>query len=206
MKTANLFLNGSFVEYSDIDRSVYTVAADGGVVNALKNKCIPDIIIGDGDSIQQIPAEYRFRTKSIPFEHAPDQDYTDIEKSLYFLEKHGFDHIKIFCFYGDRMDHVVAGLSSCSRFRDLYIEVFTDTQTITKLPMTYTIKCFPNETLSLLPYPIAVNVTTKGLKWELQDKTLSLGDLISISNVAVERTVAIQYTKGTLFLFRPIKI
>ena len=151
MKTANLFLNGSFVEYSDVDRSVYTVAADGGVVNALKNKCIPDIIIGDGDSIQQIPTKYRSRTKSIPFEHASDQNYADIEKALQYLENHDYTYIKIYCFSGERIDHMLAGLSACNRFQGMQIELCSSSQKIIKLPYNYSLKCSPGETLSLLP-------------------------------------------------------
>jgi thiamine pyrophosphokinase len=204
MKTANLFLNGTFVEYSDVDRSVYTVAADGGVVNALKNKCIPDIIIGDGDSIQQIPTKYRSRTKSIPFEHASDQNYADIEKALQYLENHDYTYIKIYCFSGERIDHMLAGLSACNRFQGMQIELCSSSQKIIKLPYNYSLKCSPGETLSLLPYPTAQNVTTSGLKWELQNSQLKLGNFISISNEATTTNVTIKYTNGVLYLFRPI--
>jgi thiamine pyrophosphokinase len=207
MKKANLFLNGSFTEYGDIiDRTLYTIAADGGVVNAIKNKCITAAIAGDGDSIQEIPARYKKEIQSIPFISTPDQDFTDFEKALTILQLNGYTYINVYCFDGKRIDHMISGLSICSGFKTMTIILHTHEQIVMRLPYTFSLQCKIGTTISLLPFPTASNVTTNGLQWELNNSTLKLGGFLSVSNKTRISTINIRYTKGTLYIFRPIKI
>lgn len=199
MKQANLFLNGTLADYGSlIQRDLYTIAADGGVVNALRNSCTVAAIIGDGDSYPQ-------DKQDIPFIHTPDQNATDFEKALSYLQAHHYTHISVYCFQGDRIDHMLAGLSSCLQFPDLDIELYTAEQRLRRLSEESVIHTIPNETISLIPFPETHGVTTNGLAWELNKSTLKLGSLVSISNRALHTQVKIQYTKGVLYLIRPIR-
>lgn len=207
MKKANLFLNGSFTDYGEvIDRKLYSIAADGGIVNALKNACKPAAIVGDGDSIQDAPFSLKNEIASIPFIHTPDQDFTDFEKALRFLQSKGYTYINVFCFDGERIDHMLSGLSICSGFETLTIILHTHSQIVMKVPYSFFLQIKTGTTVSLLPFPTASHVSTTGLQWELSDATLNLGGFLSVSNKTTQSKINIRYTEGTLFLFRPIKI
>lgn len=206
MKTANLFLNGSYTDYGDIiDRSIYTIAADGGVLNALDNGCKPVIIIGDGDSIKEVPKAYKEKIQGIPYIPAPDQDFTDFEKALHYLKEKGYTYINVYCFSGDRVDHMISGLSICSSFKTMTVVLFTSSQIVMMLPKSFFLQINPRTIISLLPFPTAYEVTTSGLQWNLSNARLELGGFLSVSNKTLQSEVNIRYTKGTLFLFRPIK-
>ncbi len=55
--------------------------------------------------------------------------------------------------------------------------------------------------ISLLPFPIAENVTTKGLNWLLKNEDLSITERIGTRNFAKENTIEISYKKGDLLIF-----
>lgn len=200
-------MNGSFTDYGTlINRSLYTIAADGGVVNAIKNNCIPAAIAGDGDSIQEIPSHYKKIIKSIPFIPTPDQNFTDFEKALTILQLNGYTYINVYCFDGERIDHMISGLSICSSFKTMTIILHSRSQIVMKVPNSFSLQCKVGTIISLLPFPTASNVTTNGLQWELTNDTLKIGGFLSVSNKTRLAKINIRYTKGTLFIFRPIKM
>ena len=55
--------------------------------------------------------------------------------------------------------------------------------------------------ISLVPFPAAEGVTTKGLNWSLNNENLSLTSRIGTRNFACEQEVAISYEKGNLVVF-----
>lgn len=203
-KKANLFLHGTYADYTKIiDSSFYTIAADGGVENALKNGIVPAVIIGDGDSMSTLPESLKKQVNNIKYIAAPDQNYTDFEKGLVYLEERGYDEIFVFSFQGSRIDHMLAGLSSASRFKGS-VTLFSEHQRIELLEREQTVSTKVNEIISLIPFPKANNVSTRGLEWELQDADLTLGEYVSISNRAKETEITIQYNSGLLYLIRSI--
>ena len=203
-KKANLFLHGTYADYTKIlDTTFYTIAADGGVENALKNGIVPAAIIGDGDSMTTLPESLKKQIENITYIAAPDQDYTDFEKALTYLEEHGYDEIFVFCFEGGRIDHMLAGLSSASRFKGC-VTLFSEHQRIELLEKQQTVSTQVDEIISLIPFPKANNVSTNGLEWELQNANLTLGEYISISNKAKKTEITITYYSGVLYLIRSI--
>lgn len=197
---ANLFLNGTFTKYSHIDTSLYTLAADGGLHNSLKNGITPDAVIGDGDSFSELPKSVLKKANKVPYIKAADQEYTDFEKALQYLKKQGFKEINVYCFQGDRIDHMLAGLSAASCFSDLSITFFSKTQQIRKLPKNYAEILPIGTVISLLPFPFAGQVTTQGLEWELSKKDFKLGTFISISNCTNMEKIIIKHSSGCLYL------
>ena len=55
--------------------------------------------------------------------------------------------------------------------------------------------------ISLYPFPIAENIYSKGLNWELQNDTLSITSKIGTRNFAVDDEVFIEYNSGDLLVF-----
>ena len=54
---------------------------------------------------------------------------------------------------------------------------------------------------SLMPFPIAKNIETKGLKWPLYKEDFILGERIGTRNIAENQEVSIKYKEGDLLIF-----
>jgi thiamine pyrophosphokinase len=200
-KQANLFLNGRETRYMhSLDRSLYTLCADGGLRNALANGVRPDAVLGDGDSLHEYQERGDVDLNGVPFIEAADQDHTDFEKALYFLQERGYRDIRVYCFEGDRLDHMLAGLSAVTTMKKLRITVHTSTQRLWLLPRSFKLSCRPGETVSLIPFPYAGGVSTAGLRWNLDGHNLELGVFLSISNTTEAEEIQVSCTTGTLFL------
>ena len=52
-----------------------------------------------------------------------------------------------------------------------------------------------------MPFPIAKNIETKGLKWPLYKEDLILGERIGTRNIAENKDVTIKYNQGDLLIF-----
>lgn len=200
-KRANLFLNGSFMDCAAfLYEGAFTVAADGGVVNARKNGITPDVVLGDGDSIE--PDDIA----GLVYINAPDQNYTDFEKSLQFLVSKGFTDIDVFCFSGGRTDHMLSGLSVAAAYRDkARLRIFSGSVVMELLPRSAELKAPVGTRLSLIPYPRADGVTTSGLVWEVEGE-MELGALVSISNRTRAASVVLRHTSGSLFLVMDMSV
>lgn len=93
----------------DLDRGLPIVAADGGADAVLDHGRVPDVVIGDLDSMSETA---RSCIPSDRIHLVAEQDSTDFDKVLRnvhapFFEAHGF--------MGRRMDHSLAALNTLVR-------------------------------------------------------------------------------------------
>jgi len=80
------------------------ICADGGANSALQMSLVPDVIIGDLDSISS-EALKNFRTESKIIQLKRQND-TDVEKCLKYAIKSGFDKVILMGVTGNRLDHI----------------------------------------------------------------------------------------------------
>ncbi len=197
-KIANLFLNGNKINYSKIlNKNHYTLCADGGFRNCLFNKIEPSLVIGDMDSGGD--------KSGFKFIKDPDQDTTDFEKAINFLIKEGFEKVLVYSYCGDRLDQMLAGLSSTKKFveqDDLEIILFTETQRIEFLPKKYSGRAKVGELLSFVPLFETKKLFTTGLKWNLTGQDLEFSKFISTSNEAISEELTLEFEAGTLLMLR----
>lgn len=109
-----LFLNykyppKDFLFYRRKIKSGVTVAVDGGVRFFLKNKALPDIIIGDFDSAPPLSKKYLAQTEVIVFPTAKDK--TDSQLALELALERGAREIEIFGgVSSSEIDHTLGNL------------------------------------------------------------------------------------------------
>jgi len=58
-----------------------------------------------------------------------------------------------------------------------------------------------HKTISLVPFPKAKEITTKGLQYPLNKEDLAFGKRIGTRNKAIENEVEISFKSGNLFVF-----
>ena len=90
------------------------ICADGGANSALKMKLVPDIIIGDLDSISPEPLkEFKSVSKIIKLKRQND---TDVEKCLKYAIKNKFAEALLAGATGNRLDHSFCNLGIVLKF------------------------------------------------------------------------------------------
>ncbi len=207
MKKALLFLNGeppkslpNFTEYDFIS------CTDGAFLY-LKKMNFPvkklNFISGDFDTRDnENHWSELLENEHLDFIKTPDQDKTDFEKNLEILIQKKITHVDIFGGSGKEMDHFLGNLSTAAKFKDVLKIVFFDeysqyffTENCTEL------NDVKGKTISLYPFPSVKNISTKGLKWTLDNDDLDLTTRIGTRNIAENCVVTIEYEEGDLVVF-----
>jgi len=198
MKTKKVFLllNGEqprelpvFSDYEII------CATDGAYQYLLKHQIKPHFISGDFDSLESIP-------KEIETIATPDQNFTDFDKILQILFNKGYKTIDVFGASGKEQDHFLGNLNTAIQWEKKLKITFFDNYGRYFLADKKTIidNCI-HKTVSLIPFPSATEVTTKGLQYSLSKEDLVFGKRIGTRNKAIENQIEISFNSGNLFVF-----
>ncbi len=204
---ALLFINGDAPK-SLLDLSGYElIACTDGAFHYLKQLKFPldklDFISGDFDS-HKIEEEIIQQAQKHQFEiiETPDQNKTDFHKALEIIIEKGFDTIDVYGGSGGEQDHFLGNLSVAFAFKDkINLQFFDDYSSYYFIPKEFSISNVKGKMISLMPFPIARNIETKGLKWPLHQEDLILGERIGTRNMAENQDVSIQYQEGDLLIF-----
>ncbi|HAY3562851.1 TPA: thiamine diphosphokinase [Elizabethkingia meningoseptica] len=198
---ALLFINGeppkNIPEISQYD----LIACTDGAIHYLKEKKFPleklDFISGDFDSYKQ--SETELSAKLI---HTPDQNKTDFHKALEIIIEEGIYDVDVYGGSGGEQDHYLGNLTVAYLFRNkIKITFYDEYSRYFFIPEEFEIRNVLGKMISLVPYPVAENVVTKGLNWPLFGEELSMTGRIGTRNFAVEDTFTCSYTEGAILVF-----
>jgi len=182
-----------------IKKSGLIVCCDGAADKALAYGIVPDVAIGDLDSISP-----RARKKARKIVRVPDQDSTDLEKALAWCGRNAADKKQVVLagFTGGRTDFTLYNLFLLKKFADRDPVMIDDSFTVfparSGTPLSGLVK---GTRISLMALERTVAVTTSGLKWNLRNGTLEPGRLQSVSNRVTSPVVTVVFKKGFLLWF-----
>ncbi|PJB83722.1 MAG: thiamine diphosphokinase [Acidobacteria bacterium CG_4_9_14_3_um_filter_49_7] len=202
-KRAILFANGQVTEREvSIARGIgfdLVVAADGGIVNAERFDLVPNIVVGDFDSL---PENSRTLFPEIHFVHRPSQDQCDLEKALIHCEKEQITAITLLGATGKRPDHTLGNLSLLTRYdRHFQIRTLTPEAEVFIVRDHLELEGMPGQGVSLVPIGEARLVTTTGLKYPLTGETLAFGKREGTSNEFSSHRCSVSLESGLLIVF-----
>ena len=195
-KKVFLLLNGEPPkEMPNLSNYDIICATDGGYHFLGNNKITPDFVCGDLDSLREIP-------ENIEVICTPNQDFTDFEKALQILFDRGHTTIDIYGASGKEQDHFLGNLHTTICWKKkLHITFFDNYGTYFLADNFTQLSNCKGKIISLIPFPKATNITTKGLEYSLEKEDLIFGQRIGTRNIASENTVEIQFESGELFIF-----
>lgn len=203
MKTAYIVLNGNLsrgISGFKPAKKDLVICADGGAVYARKQNIIPQIIIGDCDSIPDATKNY-FEKKCVAFLKYPrEKDFTDSELAVEYALKNGAQKLVIYGLFGDRIDHMISNIYHLSTIASktpcIFIEGNTEMHFIySSIELTGR----KGDELSLIPLKGEVKgVITKGLYYPLKNENLSFGTTRGISNVFKNTRVNVSIQSGLI--------
>lgn len=173
----------------------FMIAADSGADTCLRLGIVPDVIIGDFDSL-----ESDVQNISSDMIKIEDQNLSDCDKLLGYVADHGATEIVMCGVEGDRLDHLLGSLSSFIR-SDLRIRIATRDGLADLLkPGSYRYRINAGRRFSVMPLRRCEKVTLKGAVWPLENSILELGFSHSLSNCMEHDELEISFEKGVALL------
>ncbi|MFA7360662.1 MAG: thiamine diphosphokinase [Candidatus Kapaibacterium sp.] len=182
----------------------YVICADGGANSAARLGILPNIIIGDLDSITKSNLNI-FKKKGVEIRKIKEQETTDFEKALMYIVVHGLNNVFVFGAVSCRPDHTLNNFSVLKRYYKLIdIKIIDKDFEIFYLNKEIKRKYRKGKVVSLMGMPIAIGVSSNGLKYKLNKDTLDYGIHEGTLNVSSSDNISIRKEKGDLLVFLSI--
>ncbi|MBE7018782.1 MAG: thiamine diphosphokinase [Ruminococcaceae bacterium] len=178
--------------------SDYIICADAGYDHAKASGIIPDILVGDFDSLAEEPADCLKKVK-LPVE----KDETDTLYALRFAFSKGAKNIVLYGGIGTRFDHSYANicLLQHAMVRDVSMVVTDGATEIYLTDSKVTLKGKKGKTLSVYAFSdTCEGVTLKGFYYPLENAFLDKYDIIGTSNIVTDDVAEISVSEGNLLI------
>lgn len=177
-----------------------SIAADGGLRNALALGERVDIVLGDLDSVGDIKLPENAERLTFP----PEKDLTDAQLAVETAVARGADELVLVGGLDGRLDHTlsVLGILEDAHSRGLHAIALSGYNRVRYLVSTSTL--LPRsgyKYLSLLAADRRVRgVSIEGCKYPLKNATLSSRLQFAVSNEIVENCALVSVRRGALYV------
>lgn len=197
---ALIIANGESCSYTLLTQVLewcpFVVVLDGAYERVKKLQIKPDVVIGDFDSIPEIPEDV-----GVEFIKIDDQETTDLEKAISYLQNKNYTDINVVWGTGKRLDHTINNFSILAKNADLNIVLYDDYSKAFALPTQYKKHYAAGSKISLFPVGEVSGIKTENLIYALSEESLVWGGRSGSSNaVKNDGIVEIKHKKGVLIL------
>lgn len=184
-----------------LERASALIAADGGLRHIQSLGRMPDLVIGDLDSVGSSELAELEQAGAEMVAYPEDKDATDLQLALQYAAKNYDDDILLFGALGGRLDQLLANIllltDQCLHGRKARI-VEEHQQAWLMDAGVHEFQARPGDLISLLPLRGDVRIKrSAGLRWPLQDDDLIFGSSRGISNELTNETALIEVGSGT---------
>lgn len=200
MKECWIFGSGEITDYSayNVPADAYIIAADGGFSHVKRLGLVPDLLLGDFDSItEEMPQNCRITT--VPAE----KDDTDMMLAVKTALGEGYESIILCGGLGGRLDHTIANIQTLEYIAEhncsgtIYSE-----RNIIMLQQKGCRRYKKQEKayFSLFALTESAEITTRGTKYNLTDYMLSRAFPLGVSNEIIEDHADVEVKSGILLV------
>lgn len=181
----------------------FIIAADGGTHNALVLGLIPNLIIGDLDSITDWERKI-METAGVEIIQFPrDKNETDLELAIQRAIEMQPEQVIIVGALGGRLDQTLGNIAllSNARLPNLDLRLDDGVEEIYFCRGQAEVHGRSRELVSLIPWGVPVEgVRTDGLRWPLSDETLYPDKTRGISNELLGERATVRIRSGLLLV------
>ena len=204
-----IFLNGEYKysqEFIDklVSENTVCFCADGGANFAFKYGKIPEVIVGDLDSIEKGVLEY-YEKKNVLMKKFPkDKDFTDFELILKeinkILENKNFvEKIFVVGGLGKRIDMTLSNLFIMEKYKNLVF--LQENEEIFYVEKSFVLKNKKEYEFSIIPISEKVEkLTLKGFKFETDEIGVKRESSRLVSNVICRDEASVEFESGKMII------
>ena len=181
------------------------IAVDAGYVHLEKIGVVPDLVVGDFDSLGYVPDHPHVET------HPSHKDASDIELAMDRAVADGFDTLVVYGCLSGRLDHTYGVLQLLARFARKGLRVFAvgDTFAVCALEGgkfgAIRFDAVESGTLSAFALSDEVRgVDEIGLEYPLDKAILTNDEPLGVSNEFIGKPATVSVEEGTLLVFFPL--
>lgn len=203
MKTCYIVGAGEFYGEFTPSPDDLVIAADGGYDSLLKRGIRPDVLIGDLDSIKEIPDGIEL------IRHPVKKDETDMHLAYLEGRRRGYESFELYGGVGGRADHTFANYCLLSHIRaDGAKATLHDKGSIAYAIKNEATRVWgkPGKHISLFAFGgVAKGVFIKGLYYGLENGILTPDFPLGVSNQFAGECADIEVRDGTLLIIEEIE-
>ncbi|MCG1012005.1 thiamine diphosphokinase [Tepidanaerobacter sp. GT38] len=177
------------------------ICADSGIEHAFNMGIIPDLLVGDMDSISPEAAAKVQKLGIEKHTYPSEKDYTDTELAIDIALSKGVREVILLGGLGDRPDHSLANIYLMVNFKrqGLDLKLAGEKWEMFLIDKVTEVSGKKGDILSLIPITSeAIGVETEGLYYPLKGETLLMGPARGISNVFLGNVAKISIKQGLL--------
>ncbi len=203
--TVMIFANGDLQNPAKIKQMAtqakQIIAADGGLVHVQALGLVPNLLIGDLDSVTPEQVRWAEEQGAEVRRFSPDKDETDLELALMAAAETGTSRILIVAALGGRLDQTLSNifLLNLPALANMDVRIDDGQQEVILVRESIDLIGQEGEMVSLLPLsPIVRGITTTGLKYPLEDASMIFYHSRGISNQMTGDKARIEFQSGVL--------
>jgi thiamine pyrophosphokinase len=183
---------------SFVTGAIKTVAADSGLDLAASYRIVPDVVVGDMDSLINPSLLSGFDPTRL-HRYSHEKDETDTEIALRTLREDGFERIVVIGGGGGRLDHLMAILALFDRDARPLLWI-TESSFVYSVDSTVRVRDRIGVSVSFFPVGSKpCRMESGGLRWELSGLKWNRGDH-GVSNVITKGVMSIVMKSGRLLM------
>ena len=180
------------------------IAADAGYAHLEGIGVVPDLAIGDFDSLGRVPQD-------VPvLRHPVEKDESDMELAMEHAAGQGFDELFVYGSLGRRLDHTIANLQLFAAYseRGFSVTAIDEGFALRLLtgPGSFDIPATGLGTVSVFSAADeALGVVETGMQYSLDGQTLTNRTSLGLSNELLGQPARVSLERGTLYIFCPLE-
>lgn len=207
-KRCIIIANGDINNYtwhkSQLQDADFILCADGGTRHAVSMGIVPNVVLGDFDSLSSDIKSALSNTSCQFVRYPEEKDMTDTELALKYCLGMNPEEIIFMGSLGTRYDHSLANILLLSEVPpQIRVKIINEQNEIMLLKEKLYLHGIPGDIVSIVPLSREIiGVSTRGLKYMLRNDTLCRGTSRGVSNEMVGAEAMIEIMEGVALVIR----
>lgn len=188
-----------------IRKAGFVIGVDRGALWLITHKIMPDVAIGDFDSVTTAEKKRIHDKSGVYIEYQPEKDATDLELAIDHVIPLRPKEVVLFGVLGRRFDHTMAAIHMLLRLEShniygLIVDNFSKINIVRRQQTVLKSSAYPY--ISVLPVTSTATVTLKGFAYNLVRTPLRAGSSLGISNRIFGKSAVITVHQGQALVIR----
>lgn len=181
------------------------ICADGGANHIYGSDILPDMIVGDLDSLTPDALEYYKKSNILFHKFSSKKDNTDTELAINFAVDEGVRELILLGSTGTRLDHTLANIMLLEKLfkRNINARIIDEHNEIYVIDSSIEVRNEKDTFVSFIPlFEECRGVTMKGFKYPTDNLNFELGSTMGISNEVESDKGIIEISSGIALVIK----